>query len=420
MSDQTDEARVRLQRMSAFFHQVIEDWLEDPSITIVCGCWDDGAISEIIPAGGGARLLSARYEGPFAGVREIRLGDGAHHLHVDLGRMHRVRYAIVPSVCLGFRPALEVHFMTMDTDGVASGRSSMSLMPRLRHQGATVDDAAVRSFLTRMRQHGELAPDLVEFVVDAAVRSSEQGPGLLRLLMEAGLGSAPVGTRVGANEEANHADWDAAIAALAPRSAGDAALPLPDEELSAAIAEQPPATKSPDPIYLPLLREALALREASLVIYRERTLVEFQTEKIDGLHRYEAQGHVSWQIGSMCDHHCHLALDAVTKILFSAEPVSCQGGGFNYTVWFLTDEPCGNPWRPDGFFSVVLNRPYRGNAARPEVIEPVLDLYRRYRQHPWVSADEGFTAVLEHGMPGRKERPPTTTAAMRYSRPVGR
>jgi len=45
------------------------------------------------------------------------------------------------------------------------------------------------------------------------------------------------------------------------------------------------------------------------------------------LHRYEEAGHVSWQIGDQNDHHCHLSLDSVTRVLFSAKPVSCQGGG---------------------------------------------------------------------------------------------
>jgi len=72
-----------LAATSAFFHGVIEDWLQDPQTTLVCGRWGDGAVSEIIP-GGHARLLPARYPGCFAGVREIRLDDGPHHLHIDL------------------------------------------------------------------------------------------------------------------------------------------------------------------------------------------------------------------------------------------------------------------------------------------------------------------------------------------------
>jgi hypothetical protein len=159
-----------------------------------------------------------------------------------------------------------------------------------------------------------------------------------------------------------------------------------------------------EPPFLPLLREALALRDASLVIFRDRTLIEFKTERLDGLHRYEEAGHVSWQVGDQHEHHCHLSLGGVTRVLFSAEPVSCQGGGLNYTVWFLTAAPCGNPYRRDGYFSIVLNRPYTGDEPRREVIEPVLSLYRRHRDLPFVEADETFLRVLKQGPPGRRDR----------------
>jgi hypothetical protein len=82
-----------------------------------------------------------------------------------------------------------------------------------------------------------------------------------------------------------------------------------------------------------ILRGALAFREASLVIYRHKTLVEFKTEKLGpGLSLYEEDGHVSWQIGAFDDHHCHLDVGACTSVVFGAEPVSCQGGRLNYTV----------------------------------------------------------------------------------------
>jgi len=136
------------------------------------------------------------------------------------------------------------------------------------------------------------------------------------------------------------------------------------------------------------------LRDASLVIYRERTLVEFQTEKLAGVFKYVEDGHVSWQLGEFQDHHCHLALGAVTRVLFSAEPVPCQGGRLNYTVWFLVPGSCGNPYRSDGYFSVVLNRPYDGDAPRLEIIDQVLSLYRRYRHESWVEADELFLRAL--------------------------
>jgi hypothetical protein len=148
-----------------------------------------------------------------------------------------------------------------------------------------------------------------------------------------------------------------------------------------------------EPKVLPVLRGALALRDASLVIYRSRTLVEFKTERLGGVSLYVEDGHASWQIGDFEDHHCHLDLPAVTRVLFSAEPVSCQEGRLNYTVWFLVDGDGGNPYRPDGYFSVTLNRPYAPDGSpRREVIEPVFQLFEEFSTEPWVTADDTFLA----------------------------
>jgi hypothetical protein len=165
-------------------------------------------------------------------------------------------------------------------------------------------------------------------------------------------------------------------------------------------AQAVPAANA-EPRCLALLEQALALADASLVIYRDRTLVEFKTERLGALHRYEEEGHVSWQIGDHHDHHCHLALDAVHRVEFSAEPVSCQGGGINYTMWFLTRQPAGNPYRRDGYFSVVLNRPYSGNAPRRDIIGAMLDLYRRFQDQPWVTADALFREAIAFGPTSR-------------------
>lgn len=365
------DADLKLTATSAFFHEVIEEWIRDPTTTIACGRWADGTVSEVIPAGR-ARLLPARYHGCFAGVREIRLDDGPHHLHLDLGRVHKVCYAIAPSVCLDFKPSLEVRFLIIGPGGAPTDRWSLSLMPDCPYRGDALDEAAVRSFVERMRQHAERAPELVELSISPETRLSPQSADLLRLLQKA------------ANQ--SDADWNDVVDSLLP---------------SCKRAQTEPAIEPP---CLPLLRDALALRDASLVIYRERTLVEFQTEKIEGIHRHVEQGHVSWQIGGLRDHHCHLALGAVASALFSAEPVSCQGGGLNYTIWFLTAGPSGNPWRRDGYFSVVLNRPYSGSAPRLEMIKPVLDLYRSYCHAPWVQADAGFMRVIEDGIPDRKNQ----------------
>ncbi len=227
----------------------------------------------------------------------------------------------------------------------------------------------MQRFFERLKRHAAQAPGRVALKVEPGIGSDAQREALLGGLRQAaGLPDA---------------DWDQALAALTP------VRPRMDRG-------------NRSPACLPLLQEALRLREAALVIYRDRTLVEFQTEKIDGIHRHAEGPHVSWQIGGQREHHCHLALDAVARVLFSAEPVSCQGGGLNYTVWFLTDGPAGNPWRRDGYFSIVLNRPYLGNRPRAEVIQPVLDLHARHRHEPWVGADDAFLQVVRTGMPERR------------------
>ena len=76
----------------------------------------------------------------------------------------------------------------------------------------------------------------------------------------------------------------------------------------------------------------------------------------------------------------------------------------NYTVWFLTSGPCGNPYRRDGYFSIVLNRPYSGRQPRTEVIEPVLELFRLFQHESWVEADETFIRVVHEGPPERPTR----------------
>jgi hypothetical protein len=141
-----------------------------------------------------------------------------------------------------------------------------------------------------------------------------------------------------------------------------------------------------------VLAAAIALKDASLVIFRRGLLVEFKTEGLaPGLSVSMEGKHRSWQIGPFEGHHCHLDLAAVRTIVFDAEPVSCQGGRINYTVWFQGEGDCGNPYRSEGLFSVTLNRPYeRDGSPRAEVIAPVFDLYERFRDEETVAASEAF------------------------------
>ena len=141
-----------------------------------------------------------------------------------------------------------------------------------------------------------------------------------------------------------------------------------------------------------LLAGAIALKDASLVIFRRGLLVEFKTEALSpGICSSVEGEHRSWQIGPFEGHHCHLDLNAVQRIEFHAEPVSCQGGRLNYTVWFLSVDDCGNPYRPDGLFSVTLNRPYTEDGVpRHDVISPMYELYETYARDGCVGATEAF------------------------------
>jgi hypothetical protein len=366
-----DGTQAELEERFAFFHDAVSDWLADPGITIVCGRWSEGAISELMP-GGTAALLPPAYEGRFAGIRELRIRQQRHHLHIDFGRIHALSYVVAPSVCLGFDPSLEIRLLATDEAGNPTEDWMVSLMyanPYL--QDRRVDPEAAGRFFRTARAHLARRPDLVRLTVTPEARRNVHAGALFECLAEA------------SGQRFDDRDWESALAAL-----------------GAPAAKARPA--GPEPRIVPLLREALALPEASLVIFRDRTLVEFKTDRLGGLYRYEEQGHVSWQVGRFEDHHCHLALGEVASVLFSAEPVPCQGNRLNYTIWFLVSGACGNPYRPDGYFSITLNKPYRAGVPRPEVIDPVFDLYRRYRRQPWVSADERFLEALAEGPPSRR------------------
>ncbi len=145
-----------------------------------------------------------------------------------------------------------------------------------------------------------------------------------------------------------------------------------------------------------ILRAALGFREGSLVIYRRGLLIEFKTDLLNGLlSRHEEDGYLSWQVGEFSGHHCHLNLAAVNRVVFGAEPVSCQRGRPNYTVWFESPGDCGNPYRPAAVFSVTLNSPYGADGIpRATIIRQPYDLYERYAGCPGVVAEAGFHDLL--------------------------
>ena len=141
-----------------------------------------------------------------------------------------------------------------------------------------------------------------------------------------------------------------------------------------------------------LLSDALTLDDASLVIFRRGVLVEFKTGLLaPGLMRTIEGRYRSWQIGPFEGHHCHLDLASIERVWFDAEPVSCQGGRLNYTIWFLAGGDCGNPYRHDALFSVTLNAPYAADGtARADLIGRVFELCDRHAAHPAVSSSAAF------------------------------
>lgn len=371
MNNGAGEVDDELVKRVKFFHNATLSWLQTTDTTIACGRWNDGAIAELMPQGQGY-LLPARYEDRFAGVRELRLNNAPHHLHIDFGRVSHILYTVTPSICLGFRPSFEARLMMKDPQGRQSNQWTISFMLNKPYAQEKLSSGKVHKYFELARQQAMQRPDLVKFHIDSSIFTSPLGLELLELLR--------IHTGIAAG------GWPAIIRALSPASASP-------------TGRQHPIT---EPLCVPLLKQALLLRDASLVIYRDRTLIEFKTDKLGGLYHYAEDDYDSWQIGAFDDHHCHLKLDAVERVLFSAERVPCQGNGVNYTIWFLTADTTGNPHRSDGYFSIVLNCPYSGNEPRLEVIEPLLSLYREFQHADWVMAEPRFIDILQSGPPQRQ------------------
>lgn len=238
----------------AFFESLLTEWLASDDVTIACGSWTDGGIAELLPRGRG-RLLPAAYEGCFAGVRELRIEGAEHHLHVDLGRVHRAVYAIAPSVCFAGRPSFEVRLLVTGPGGAESSRWSVSAMLTQPHRDGRIDRAAFDRYLARARRHAAERPALVRIELANELARSKVADDVRLALADAyGL--------------ATTTSWDELARAVEP-------APAPAPALSEPL----------EPWVRPVLEDALELSEASLVIYRDKTLVEFQTDGIGGVFR---------------------------------------------------------------------------------------------------------------------------------------
>lgn len=138
---------------TAAIESILRSWLADPEVTLYCGDWATGGIMELLPRGR-ARLSGPRYDGVFAGLRELRLDEGAHHVHLDLGRLRHACYLVVPSVCYGFRPSFELRLAGAPDDplqryGLGLAMTQPYARGRLRREPARRYFARVADHLQR-------------------------------------------------------------------------------------------------------------------------------------------------------------------------------------------------------------------------------------------------------------------------------
>lgn len=140
---------------------VLRDWVGVPRIVFACGDWRTGAIMELLPRTV-ATLTATRYAEPFAGLRDIRLSGQGHHIHLDLAKMWHVVYAIVPSVCYGYRPSFEAHFVS-----AIDAAPSFAVMVRDPYRAGRLNREALVGYFRRMVDHLARFPEVVRFRVEA-------------------------------------------------------------------------------------------------------------------------------------------------------------------------------------------------------------------------------------------------------------
>lgn len=113
---------------------------------------------ELVPEGR-ATLTQPRYDGDFAGLRDLILTGQHHHIHLDLEKFQRVIYLVSPSVCFGFRPSFEVRLCAHGDDaGTAFGLGMRVRQPYRRQK---LSHLAVRRYLRRLVKHRAASPKVV-------------------------------------------------------------------------------------------------------------------------------------------------------------------------------------------------------------------------------------------------------------------
>lgn len=159
--------------MDAFINSIdtiLRESLADPDVTLMSGCWHDGAVMELIPQGG-ARLSASRYDGAFAGVRDLSLGGVPHHMHLDLARLRFATYVIAPSVCFGFQPSFELRLS--NTRREALERYGVALSIGKPYRGGQLRLDVLEHYFQRLIDHRARFPRIVTFRASGGVKGAQ-------------------------------------------------------------------------------------------------------------------------------------------------------------------------------------------------------------------------------------------------------
>lgn len=167
--DAVDLARCDPLRDVEAVDQILRSWLGDDDLTIFCGEWSNGSLMELMPRGK-ATLSAQYYEGKFAGLRDLRLDDSGHHVHIDLAKLCRACYVVSPSVCYGYRPSLQLRLSMNGSDPMLEYGLGLSIHP---YQGKGLRVSAAKRYFARVADHLASYPDVVSFSCLPSAASSE-------------------------------------------------------------------------------------------------------------------------------------------------------------------------------------------------------------------------------------------------------
>lgn len=167
--DPVDVAAARRLRDVEAVDRILRSWLGDMDLTIFCGEWSNGSLMELQPRGK-ATLTDQRYEGQFAGLRELRLDDSGHHVHVDLAKLCKAHYVVAPSVCYGWRPSFQLRLAASGSDPMREYGLGLSIHP---YQGKGLRVSAAKRFFARVADHLASYSDVVSFTCLPSAASGE-------------------------------------------------------------------------------------------------------------------------------------------------------------------------------------------------------------------------------------------------------